>query len=505
MGIENLNNRSRARHTKFMQFVLSQVGITNNTGKPIKLLTRLGSRRSADGVVFDIGNGKVAKCIFIGRGAVNSIDSIKEEYKMAKLMSDAGAGPKVYGMKEFTLPSTLLNLKNQAGPLNWPNTPTMKRLLMNYFKHYGYKTKKAEKVVNTGIAQNPKNGINKSFSFNLFQSWWSVRNKEYKNVKKGAVIIMENLYSGPGVKTATTLYDYVVKEKHPMPLKEVTAAMKKMHSIKIAHQDLHTGNIMENLYSGPGVKTATTLRPMPLKEVAAVMKKMHSIKIAHQDLHAGNIMVQIKTDGSIRIVIIDFGRAKYPANKQTMNWNKNMVAEFAAYAGVRATNISAALPKSPMTMSSGTPPPFPAAPARLTLPLPASYGLMKAASGGYRIVGKRGPKKVNLTMEGLRYYAVNKGVPTDAIKKARTKKQLMNMIYAAKGGAAVAPKKSTPKVASSYGLVFNKGSVRMRGKKGGLVKPTKLTVAQLKAYAAKKGINLMGAKLKKNILQRLAK
>jgi hypothetical protein len=47
------------------------------------------------------------------------------------------------------------------------------------------------------------------------------------------------------------------------------------------------------------------------------------------------------------------------------------------------------------------------------------------------------------------------------------------------------------------------GSVRMRGKRG-LIKPT-MTVAQLNAYAARKGVNLAGAKLKKDILQRLAK
>ncbi len=460
MGIENLNNRSRVRHTAFMQGVLASVGVTNNSGQPIKLITRLGSRRSADGVVFDIGNGKVAKCIFIGRGAVNSIDTIKEEYKMAKLMSDAGAGPKVYAMKEFTLTESLLNLKNRIGSVisNWPNNSGMKRLLKNYYKNMGLTN--ASEIVK-------KNGINRAFSFNLFQGWWTVRNKNYDRVKKGAVIIMENLHKGPGVKSATTLYDYVVKEKHPMPF----------------------------------------------KEVAAVLKKMHSIKIAHQDLHAGNIMVQTKTDGSIRVVIIDFGRARYPANKRTMNWNKQMVANFAGYAGVSLANIRAALPKS--ISSSGTPPPFPAAPARLTLstskivPLPfksaltpVSYGLMKAASGGYRIAGKRGPiKPTKLTLAQLRNYAKMKGVIV--VPKA-TKAEILNLIYKyGKGGAVVAPKKATKPVASSYGFIFNKGSVRMRGKKG--PKKVTLTVAQLKAYAAKKGINLMGAKLKKNILQRLAK
>jgi hypothetical protein len=71
------------------------------------------------------------------------------------------------------------------------------------------------------------------------------------------------------------------------------------------------------------------------------------------------------------------------------------------------------------------------------------------------------------------------------------------MIYKAKGGVP------SLRPASSYGLVMKNGSVRMRGKRG-LIKPT-MTVAQLKAYAARKGVNLSGAKLKKDILRRLAK
>lgn len=444
MSIENLDNRSRARHTAFMQYVFAQMGITNNSGKPIKLLTRLGSRRSADGVVFDIGKGKVAKCIFTGRSVVNSIDTIKKEYKLAKMMSDVGAGPKVYSMKEFTLPANILNLKNQAGPLNWPNTPTMRRLMVNYYKTFGYATKNVEKEVNDNIALNPKHGINRAFSFNLFQGWWATPNRGYDKVKTGAVIVMENLYSGPGVKDATTLYDYVVKEK----------------------------------------------KPMPLKEIAAVMKKMHALKIAHLDLHAGNIMVQTKTDGSIRVVIIDFGRATSKAKKINMNFNINTVANFAAYAKVRPTNINAAFERTVVQRQ------------QLTNPLP-SYGLVKAASGGYRIAGKRGLKKVDLNAFQLRLYAANKGIPFQQVQKAK-KKEILNMIYAAKGAPPPLPVKPLPAAASSYGLVFNQGSVRMRGKKG-LIKPTKLTVAQLKAYAAKKGINLMGAKLKKDILRRVAK
>ena len=126
---------------------------------------------------------------------------------------------------------------------------------------------------------------------------------------------------------------------------------------------------------------------------------------------------------------------------------------------------------------------------------PASYGLHKAASGGYRIMGKRGPKKVTLTLAQLRQYAFNKGA---AVPLKWTKKQLLNFIYKVKGGVTLKP---VP--VASYGLVMKNGSVRMRGKRG-LIKPT-LTIAQLKNYAARKGINLAGAKLKKDILKRLAK
>lgn len=445
MNINNLNNSARARHTKFMQYVLTKLGLKNNTGRPFKLLTRLGGRRSADGIVFDIGNGKVAKCIFTGRGAVNNINVIKKEYKIAKLMSDAGAGPKVYGMKEFKLPKTLLNLKNNLGSAikNWPTRATLLRSLANKYKERGYGgTANANRNLKNAI----KYGVNRSLYLNLFQDWSEATNNSYKQVMTGAVIIMENLYKGPGVKTAMTLYEYVTKEK----------------------------------------------KPYPMKEIGAAYKKMHSLKIAHQDLHAGNIMVQIKTDGSIRVVIIDFGRAAYPASKMTMNLNGYSIANFARFAGISNSRINSAIgrPGAPSVHL-----PFKSA---LSVPIsaPKTYALMKAASGGYRIKGKRGPKKVDLTMAQLYNYANKWGVLVPA--KA-TKKQLLDLIHAARGGVMAAPEP----IASSYGFVLNKGSVRMRGKKG--PKKVTLTVAQLKAYAAKKGINLMGAKLKKNILQRLAK
>ena len=464
MGINELNNKARVRHTAFMQYVLQQVGIKNNTGKPFKLVTRVGSARSADGIVFDIGNGKVAKFMFVGKGAISNIDVVKKEYKIAKLMSDAGAGPRVYGMVEFKLPKTLLNLKNNLGSKikNWPKNANMIRNLANNLKKQGYNP--ATNIAKGEIIHPYGPRVR---SFNLFQNWYANHNMGYNSVLQGGVIFMENLYKGPDIKKTVPLYEYITQLK----------------------------------------------KPYPLKELGAAVKKMHSINIAHQDLHARNILIQIKKNGSIRVVIIDFGRAKYPANKRNMNDNWWTLQGFAKFAKVNRSPFESAFGKMPGFSS-----PHGATPARKTssalqiVPLPfksalsvpigapASYGLMKAASGGYRIKGKRGPKKVNLTLAQLRQYAFNKGA---AVPLGWKKKQILNFLYAQFGKGSV-PVAAPKPAASSYGLVFNKGSVRMRGKKG-LIKPTKLTVAQLKAYAAKKGINLMGAKLKKNILQKLAK
>jgi len=471
VGIDELTNNARVRHTKFMQYVLNQCGIKNQNGKPFKLVTRVGSSRSADGIVFDIGDGKVAKFMFVGKGAIYNSDVIKKEYDIAKRMSDVGAGPKVYGMVQFKLPKTLLNLKNNLGSQikNWPTNANLVRKIANNYKAQGF-------AKGTNFAKNNIKNANgkRARGLNLFQQWWVGVNNSYKYVTEGGIIFMENLYKGPDVKQTLPLYEYVTQLK----------------------------------------------KPYPLKELADAYKKMHSIKVAHRDLHARNILVQIKKNGSIRVVIIDFGRAKYPADKLNMNNNWFGLQGFAMYARVNNKNFENAFGKMPtgssgslggvapsrLTLSSSKVVPVPL-PFKSALTIPASYGLMKASSGGYRIKGKRGPiKPTKLTLLQLRFYAVNKGANLMAVQKAKTKKDLMNLIYAAKGGAAVAPKKTPPAagVASSYGFVFNKGSVRMRGKKG-LIKPTKLTVAQLKAYAAKKGINLTGAKLKKNILQRLAK
>lgn len=288
-----LNNNTRARHTKFMQYVLTLLNVKNNTGQPLKLLTRIGSTRSADGIVFDIGNGKVAKCIFNGRGGMN-VNMIRREYDIGKRMSDAGIGPKMYGMTEFSLKDSIINLKNQAGPSLWPNNAKMSNILLNhYVKNLGFNRNQVMSNIKEHL---PTLRNTKSFSFNLFQNWFNTKNENYSGVKSGAIIIMENIYNGPGVATAMTLDDYIKK-----------------------------GN------------------PFPVNEVVKTMKKMHSINIVHRNFHAGNIMIQIKTNGSIRVVIIDFGKSKYPAQQNNNRLNSSMLKNYAKNKGI---SINAALASS---------------------------------------------------------------------------------------------------------------------------------------------------------------
>ena len=444
MGVNDLTNANRVRHAKFGQLFMNAVGLK------YRLLSRLGSRRSADGIIFDIGKGRVAKLIFIGRGGAGSVDQIKNEYKIGKMLSTAGVGPKVYGMKVVEIPN-LLNIKNKNLSL-WPTVNQVRNTAIRGALNEGYYKKQSEAA--RGL-EHVFQGYQRAQTFNLFQNWYYNRNTNYDRVKKAVVIEMENLFKGPNVKECMSLYDYVEKKKNPFPAEQYKRAVEKMHQIGVAHGDMHSNNVM----------------------------------------------VQVKKDGTVRVVMIDFGRSALKGNRNyngALAFNKMQKIMQLQRFGFSVSPMKSRTYRPGMSqrlslpMSSG---PGMVLPPGVGTALPVSYGLHKAASGGYRIAGKRGPKKIDLTLRQLMNYANAKGILVPA---KVTKKQLLNMIYKAKGGASVRPAS-----ASSYGLVMKNGSVRMRGKRG-LVKPT-MTVAQLKAYAARKGVNLAGAKLKKDILQRLAK
>ena len=172
-----------------------------------KLGNRLGSARSADGVIIDLPDGRspsgknvVAKFIF-ARG-VADLNTAKREYVIGNMMSAAGIGPKVYGFYQMAIPT---NVK-----------------LENLFKK--------------------SSGSN---SINLFQSNVNTSSFDYC-----IVIIMENLYKGKGLLDTYTAWEGLKKQKY-IPFDQIKKLIDKMHSLGVIHADMHQNNIMIQKIKGP--------------------------------------------------------------------------------------------------------------------------------------------------------------------------------------------------------------------------------------------------------------
>ena len=163
----------------------------------------------------------------------------------------------------------------------------------------------------------------------------------------------------------------------------------------------------------------------------------------------------------------------------------------------------------------------------------SSPGLMMAASGGYRVKGKKGGpiKLTQMTVAQLKNMGAKYGVNFTAQNK--TKKQILNKIYKAKqggvnltgnqgfassrsrtsssnGGGKKLRGNAILNQAASLGLMRNhfpasKGlGYRAMGKKGGPVKMNKFTIPQLKAYGASHGVNFTANnKTKKQIIAKI--
>ena len=228
MGYNNLTNSNRIRHAVFIKLLLS------TALKDIKLGHRLGTRRSMDGLIFDIGDGKVIKIIFSGRGAMNSMNAVRNEYAIAKKMGEAGVGPKVYDMFEFAVPH-ILDAKNAVV---WPSSNAA---LKAKLKNHGFASNKAAGFIANVRKENPR-----SVNLNLFQNWFMMNNKNYDRIKTGCAIVMENL------KNAVDLNTYM--KTNPFPGNELIALVEKMHNAGVAHGDLHMGNVMVQKKPGGGIR-----------------------------------------------------------------------------------------------------------------------------------------------------------------------------------------------------------------------------------------------------------
>ena len=203
----SLTPNNRVRHSKMINALLN-LNAANNAGRSLKLRTwpwgklgkRLGGSRSADGVIIDLPDGRsrngsnvVAKFIFADDSA--SLNRAKQEYIIGNMMSKAGVGPKVFDYYEMRIPFGL----------------DMENLMKK------------------------SSGSN---SVNLFQA-----NVNTSYFRYCIVIIMENLYKGPGVVDTYTVWEGY-RDKKFIPFDKIRTIIDKMHNLGVIHADMHQNNIM---------------------------------------------------------------------------------------------------------------------------------------------------------------------------------------------------------------------------------------------------------------------
>lgn len=219
-----LTDSTRVRHGKMFSEVIIPffgfgTGMTDlSTGKKIKQWPwgipgkRIGSVRSADGVVIDLptapksktnGDSVVMKVVF-------SYDKYPEdEIRIARKAGNANIGAHVYASYRIDL-----DAKNRAD-------------------------------IREAIFDE---GLQKSGAVNL------LKGPDTMMTPHIYLIIMENLYHNPkrGVTSAKELYEYANKKPF---LPELRRKINKLHALGIAHGDMHTRNILVQTVKSPSGKT----------------------------------------------------------------------------------------------------------------------------------------------------------------------------------------------------------------------------------------------------------
>lgn len=224
-----LSDSNKVRHGKMfseiiLPFMLHQTGIHDLSngkktsswpwGTPGK---RLGSTRSADGVVIDLptapksktnGDSVVMKVVF-------SYDNYPEdEIRISRKAGNAGIGAHVYAAYRVDLDS------------------------------------KTRRDIREGILDE---GLNRHRNVNL------LKGASTDMTPHIYLIIMENLYHNPkrGVTDAKELYDY--KDKKPF-LAELRRKIDRLHELGIAHGDMHMRNILVQTVKSPTGKTRHVIK-----------------------------------------------------------------------------------------------------------------------------------------------------------------------------------------------------------------------------------------------------
>ena len=233
----NLGNRSRSRHSAIMnRFILTTLlphgfiykldSNGNRTGRALDparwkwgtIGPRIGSRRSADGMLYTLPNASmnntkqnnaVIKIIFA------EDDSPKQEVIISKMMSAHRLGPRIFECYSADIDMNLL----------------MRNIGMNRLQF--------------------RNGPQRGQSFiNLFQTFTQYLFGRGQTFSKVYILVMENLYKNPsrGVKNGFTVDD-LMKHKPgtagvKFPYEQFVYKFNKMHELGIIHGDMHPGNII---------------------------------------------------------------------------------------------------------------------------------------------------------------------------------------------------------------------------------------------------------------------
>ena len=231
--VNNLGSRTRNRHANIMNRFLNTIIASNGlyelntdgvrTGNPTgnwpwgNFGIRLGGRRSADGMIYNLPNAPmnltsnnkvVAKFIF------SNDDDPANEIKISNLLAGHRIGPKI-------------------------------------FKSYSADVSKSLFLRNVGtntlhVRNGPYSG---SRYINLFQQFvkYNFASKRFNRVY---IIIMENLYDNPsrGVVSGFTLGDVLGRKPGTANVKIPVAQLRnkydKMHNLGVVHGDMHPGNIV---------------------------------------------------------------------------------------------------------------------------------------------------------------------------------------------------------------------------------------------------------------------
>ena len=231
--VNNLGSRTRSRHSSIMNRFLNTIIASNGlyklntdgvrTGNPTgnwpwgNFGIRLGGRRSADGMIYNLpdapmnltsNNKVVAKFIF------SNDDDPANEIKISNLLAGHRIGPKIFKSYSADVSKTLFLRNVGTNRLHVRNGPYSGSSYINLFQQF----------------------VKYNFSSKQF-------NRVY-------IIIMENLYDNPsrGVVDGFTLGDVLGRKPDTagvkIPVAQLRKKYEKMHDLGVVHGDMHPGNIV---------------------------------------------------------------------------------------------------------------------------------------------------------------------------------------------------------------------------------------------------------------------